>query len=243
MDAHLADDFSLGEWLHGELMDAYGYETEAWAVDRVERISKRLHAERGSAPPLQAEILWVGAMNAFAAPGRYVYITRELLQRADGDEPIALVLAHEIAHHDLQHVQLLRGWLSRLPHAPSSLLVAALCRQLEKQLIGPERELAADSYALDMCLAAGYDGARCLGLFDNLEAHLLDHGDLDGVFGTDAALARNQNDHGVNRWLEQARVWTDQHLRGYPPLRARKSALVARLRGYGVPVSPNLSGT
>lgn len=225
--ATITSDDDLGDWFHHWLVAEYGHESEAWAIERVARIADRLNAERAACPvpgaaprPLRAEILWVGAMNAFAVPGRFVYLTRELLQRAATDEPIALVLAHEMAHHDLGHVRLLAGGLNRLRGVPGNVLVAGMARALERGLLGPERETAADAYALDLCVAARFDAPACLDLFGILEAHLLDWGDLDGVFGPDAP-------GGVAAWVEQ-------RLRGYPSVRARRAALVDRLRDYGL---------
>ena len=236
----IGDDESLGEWLHAELTERYGVETEAWARERVARASAALEAVRadcavrGVCPhPLRAEILWVGAMTAFTGPGRYVYVTRELLQRADADDPIAFVLAHESAHHDLGHVQLLRGRLASLRRVPGRLLLGAALRIVERQVWGPEHERAADAYALDLCVAADFDPVRCLQIFDILEAHLLDHGDIDGVFGPDRPAAEPSG--RVGRWLEDARTWGWQRVRGYPPLRERKADLLAQLeRDYGV---------
>src|ERR1700738_1866604 len=106
------DDVNAGEWLHERLVASFGLETETWATGRVGGRAGRLNRVRDGCPVpgacthlLQAEILWMQEMNAYAAPGRYVYLSRELLQRAASDEPIALVLAHEMAHHDLGHTR------------------------------------------------------------------------------------------------------------------------------------------
>src|SRR5579862_7518712 len=103
------DDLALGEWLHRELVAAYGVETEAWARERVRRVERQLQVKRAPAPRMQPEILWLPEATAFTAPGRYLYISRELLQRAASDDPVAFVLAHEMAHHDLGHLDAFRG--------------------------------------------------------------------------------------------------------------------------------------
>lgn len=220
----------LGEWLRGELVGAFGLETETWATERVHRITARLNAERWGAAPLAAEILWLQTMNAYAAPGRYVYLSRELLQRTASDDPAAFVIAHEMAHHDLGHVRLFSGWLSRLralPAGTGSLALAAVLRGLENRILSPEHETAADAYALNLSLVAGYDPDRCVEAFDILEAYVLDHGDLDGVFGPDESANTD--------WLAQARAWTWQRMRGYPSLRERRAALQAHRRALEAP--------
>jgi len=230
----LRDETDLGEWLHTELVIAYGLETEDWALERVRRVQDKLNGERWGGPPLQVEILWLQTMTAFVAPGRYVYLSRELLQRADGDDPIAFVLAHEMAHHDLGHTRLFDGWLSRLRTlpVPGGLTIAALVRTLERELFGPEREIAADRYGFNLALVAGYDPVRCAGLFDTLEAHALDHGDLDIVFGPDeaprhrTAAAESSPLDSLENWIAKARAWNWRRWRGYPSIRERKVALL-----------------
>ncbi len=243
-ETHIPDDVrteaELGEWLRTHLVAEYGNETEAWATERVERISRRLNEVRAACPvrgvcprDLHTEILWIGAMNAFTLPGSYLYLTRELLQQADSDEPFALVLAHEMAHHDLGHTRILRGPLAQVRHT-SAFVIGAFLKTVGRQLIGPENESAADSYALDLCIAAGYNGRRCLELFDILEAYAVDHRDLDGVFGTDESLAAKQREdpNEWQRWLTQAHAWTWQRVRGYPSLRDRRATLITQLEEY-----------
>lgn len=208
----------IGEELHTRLMDAFGLETEAWAKERVQRTMARLNqvriacVEPGACPhTLTAEILWLQEATAFTLPGRYLYLSRRLMERAATDEPVAFVLAHELAHHDLGHVRLLRPALERLGKTVGT-AVGSLLRHAERLLYSPEQERAADAYALDLCLAAGYLPKPCLTLFEILEAESLDLGDVAGVFGLDTP----------------SKLW--EKLRGYPSLRDRHQALLTRLR-------------
>jgi predicted Zn-dependent protease len=237
----------LGEWFHERMIAEYGNESETWATERIARISRRLNEVRRSCPvrgacphDLHTEILWIGLMNAFTLPGNYLYITRELLQQGDRDEPFAFVLAHEMAHHDLGHTRLLYGPLTRMRHA-SALIIGSVLKRVGRQLLGPENELAADSYALDLCIAAGYDGRRCLELFTIMEAYSVDHRDLDGVFGTDESLSASENSETseIQQWLKGVRGWTWRHLRGYPSLRERRAAVQAQLEDYALWSSRN----
>lgn len=221
------ENLPLDEWLRATLLDAYGPFSETWAREQVERINRRLHAVRRGLPELAIEILWITEVSAFTAPGRYIYLSRRLQERCASDEPVAFVLAHEMAHHDLRHLDLFEGWTARLPRVGGSRLIAAAFRQIERRVYGPEQELEADARALEVCLAAGYDGNRCLQLFDILESDALDRRDLDGVFGPE------EDDEPptdtVDEWIQRARRWTWQRFRGYLPIRERKAALRARL--------------
>jgi hypothetical protein len=58
-------------------------------------------------------------------------------------------------------------------------------RALQHHVYSPDWETAADLRALELCLAAGYDGRKCLRLFDVLEKWFLYYRDFDGVYGLD----------------------------------------------------------
>jgi hypothetical protein len=221
-------DAPFDEWLRAKLLDAYGYERENWALDRVRRVMERLARVRAARPPLTAEILWIREVTAFTAPGRYVYLSRRLLERCAGDDPVALVLAHEMAHHHLGHLDTFAGWAAQLPRVGGSELVAAAFRLLERQVHGPEAEAEADLYALRLCLDAGFHGAACLTLFDILEAEALNWGDVDGVFGPEARLDPSVT--GLDAVMGRALAWTSERLRGYLPIRERKARLHAELQ-------------
>jgi predicted Zn-dependent protease len=221
------DDLALGEWLHKDLMGTFGVETEQWAIERVSRAERQLQVYRAPHSRMSAEILWMAEPTAFTAPGRYVYITRELLQRAASDDPVALVLAHEMAHHDLGHLDRFHGPTSLLRSIPAGAKIALLLRAAEWLLIQPEAEAAADAYAFKLCLRAGYDGHRCLEMFDTLEAYALDHGALDAVFGTDDSLANEVQ--AVRQWASRLKEWGRRRMHRYPPIRERKEALLKLL--------------
>ncbi len=217
------DPLAMGEWLHGEVMDAYGAERPGWALEQVERVMERLQRGRPADRRLVTEVLWVSEAGAFTGPGRYVYVSRRLLERCPADDAVAFVLAHEIAHHDLGHVELFAGWLWNLPRGMGSVMLAGLFRSGAKRCYGPEREVAADRHALELCRSAGYDPALCLKLFDVLEADALDHGDVDGVYGPEAAYAPEMD--GTPEWRSELEVWLWERARGYPSLRERRAAL------------------
>ncbi len=71
----------LGEWLHEALMEAYGAERAAWALERVQQVGERLQADRPGQQRLHTEILWIPEVNASTGPGRY--IAAELNASAD----------------------------------------------------------------------------------------------------------------------------------------------------------------
>jgi hypothetical protein len=75
-----------------------------------------------------------------------------------------------------------------------------------------------------------YNSYRCLKFFDVLEAHLLDQGDIDGVFGVEELeRASDRTSGGLGQWFGQAIAWTEQRIRGYPAVRTRKQTLITQV--------------
>jgi hypothetical protein len=226
MDNPMAGDFvlekglTLGEWLHQQLSETEYFETEPWALDRVERVLKRLQRARGNREPMAVEIPWLDEVTAFTGPGRYIYFSRRLFERCATDHQVAFVIAHEIAHHDLGHVHIARPtrWM-RLPGSAFFDLALHVIRRCFSQ---PESERDADRYAIDLCLAAGYDGWSCLELFDVLEHHALDMWNADIAYGPDLL------DHDAG-WLERVHAWLWQRKSGYYSIRCRRQALERHL--------------
>jgi predicted Zn-dependent protease len=66
----------------------------------------RAVARDGGRPELTYRfgVLETDAVNAFAAPGGYVFVTRGALERMENEAELAGVLAHEIAHVNRRHI-------------------------------------------------------------------------------------------------------------------------------------------
>jgi predicted Zn-dependent protease len=212
--------------LHAELIAAFGWETEAWVHDRLARVMDRLNAVRAAhSPPLHAHSLAIPAMTAFTTPTSNIYVSRQLMERMSSDEMVAFVLSHEIAHHDLGHLTLFKGWLRALPRGIAGSLTAAVFREFEDELLGPEREEAADRFAVDLCVKAGYEGARCIHAFDLLEQEHLNRGDIDGVYGPENLLDPTDPKHGGAAYAVQRWLWVRTHR--YLPLHERRARAMA----------------
>ena len=222
----------FADWLHGELVRECANEIEPWARERIERVQQRLNAARPGKPALETTILWVAPPLAFTLAGKHVYISRTLLERLPSDDATAFVLAHEAAHHDLGHLDLYGSWANWLPRAQATGYIAALLGVIEHHRYGPEREAAADDYAVDLLLKAGFDGQRAVQALAILENLALDRGDVDGVFGPENLLdptdpLRQSAAYHVQRW-----VWT--HMHGYLPLHERAENARKRVNARGV---------
>jgi hypothetical protein len=117
-------------------------------------------------------------------------------------------------------------WLAELTGTQIPLLITGLYRSIEARLYGPEREVAADRLAIDLCVRAGYEPAKCLEIFDVLEKFALDMRDTDIVFGPEDSDDELNPDAPLSTRL---RVWLWQRTRGYLPLRDRRREIVRHL--------------
>jgi hypothetical protein len=220
-DALLGDDSHA--WVHQRLLDAYACEREGWALEQVRRIDARLQADVPPDQRLETVILWINEANAFVIPGRHVYVSRRLVERVRGDEQLAMIIAHEMAHHRLRHVGGIEETLERVPEVARG-IAANLIVAHALVLHGADREADADAHGFNLCLDAGYDARRCLEGFDLLEEISLDWGDTEGVFGPDAVIEAELD--GEPEWMISLRTWLWERRRGYPSVRERKARLL-----------------
>jgi predicted Zn-dependent protease len=203
---------------------------DGWAFDLVQRVAERL--QQGVAPDdrLQPVVVWIEHIPAFTMAGRYVYFSRFFLQRGLCEEAAAFVFAHELAHHRLGHV---RTWLADVPGA---WVLGALVRVAHGLFVSPEKEAEADRWAIERCVAAGYDRERCLTAFDAIERLVLDAGGVDTVFGDEdperladqrlRALDGEAPDR-IEELRAHARKWLWQRRAGYLSVRERRATLAA----------------
>ncbi len=185
-------------------------EREGWAAERVARVTERLQRDVSAAERLETLVLWIPSHSAFTAAGRTIYMSRRLLERFADDDAAAFVVAHELAHHRLGH----------LPRTSRSLLLLPLSiiiALLRFRVATPARERDADLLAIELCLDAGYDPARCIAALEHLDQVVLDHGDVEGSLGREEASG-------------EAPGWVPG--RSHPPVRSRIDSVRAHVEAW-----------
>ncbi|HET7584786.1 MAG TPA: M48 family metalloprotease [Gemmatimonadaceae bacterium] len=218
----------FGDWLHALVAENAFIEQSGSMPDRVRAAATRLQAHRPATERFTVEVPWLHEFTAFTAPGRFIYFSRRLLERCPHEEAAAFVIAHELAHHELGHLDFFRYTFARRAARLSGPHLAMLFfRSLQKRIYSVERETAADRHAMDLCLRAGYDPGKCLYLFHILELIALDFGDVNAVFGLDPESDR-ELDPDASAILK-ARIWLYQQQRGYLPIQDRLGALLRYL--------------
>jgi peptidase M48-like protein len=216
----------IGEWLYSEIKSTIVLESSGWAIESVQRVGEKLQIGRPTKEPFEVKVPWIEHFTAFTAPGRYIYVSRRLLEMCRDDEMTAFVIAHEMAHHDLGHLDIFPEWLTNLTGTTITPLLTVLYRNMETVFYGPEKECAADRRAVDLCKEAGYDIEKCLTFFDVLEKFALDIGDLDIVFGPDESDEELSKDAD---WVTRLRIWWFKMRHGYLPIRDRRQMLIRYL--------------
>lgn len=175
---------------HPQVVAEFGGEiggAQSAYVDQVgRRVAARTGVTGGGAGAFNFTALNSPVMNAFAIPGGYIYITRQLLGLMGSEAELASVMGHEIGHITADHsaARQNRGLLAQIP----AILVGVLTGSGElAQLAGTfsqtfvlrysrEQELESDRLGIRYMTAAGYDplGAPAilasLGLWSSMEA-------------------------------------------------------------------------
>jgi predicted Zn-dependent protease len=124
-------------------------------------------------------------INAFATPGGHIFITRGLLNCASSEDALAAVIAHELAHIQLQHsIKAIKS--NRVVNAfattGSSLAGLALSDLTEildeaasdivsamQEGYSQNQEFAADTLALELLADTGYDPSGLAAMLRRLE--------------------------------------------------------------------------
>ncbi|HLY44927.1 MAG TPA: M48 family metalloprotease [Stellaceae bacterium] len=222
----------LSERLHSIFVQGWGLKNRDFSHQSADRAMAILNRARAPLAPMVGEVLWMPAPIAFTLPGQYAYISRRFIERCTSDAPVAFALAHEIGHHDLGHLDRAERWMAAniLTHTSGQLAFMALSLW-SRWLYSRENELAADSYALDLCRKAGFDLRQCLKSFDILSWYALDHNDFDGVYGQDDELELDPKraTGTIDRIYIETRLWVARHRRSHPSLHERRQTLLMYL--------------
>ena len=116
-------------------------------------------------------------VNAFATPGEKLYVTTALLQVIESDDELASVIAHEIAHVRLNHIEkrMKRQMVSSLLFALAtiqgggdSFMAGQMMAQIPVLPYGQKQELEADRVGMAYTKAAGYDPNGSIGFLEKL---------------------------------------------------------------------------
>ena len=159
-----------GQQAHPELLQtfggAYGGPQDAY----VARVGKRIAVQSGlsgSERDFTVTLLNSPVNNAFAIPGGYVYITRQLLALINDEAELAAVLGHEVGHVADRHsssrnrtsgvTSVLAGLLGAVTGSSGIAQIAGQAAQLYTLRFSRQQELQADDLGVRYLTTGGYD--------------------------------------------------------------------------------------
>ena len=152
---------------HTRIVAAYGgiYRNARVEEALVPIVSRVVAASDRPDQSYRITVLNAPAINAFALPGGYLYVTRGLLALASDSSEVAAVLAHEMAHVTANHavarqnkardVRIVSQAVSDVDPQSGQLALASTQRTLAT--FSQQQELEADAVGVKTIGAAGYD--------------------------------------------------------------------------------------
>lgn len=177
-----AQEVALGRQADGEIGGAYGLVADPELQAYVARLGATLAAssERPELP-WTFRVVDDAAVNAFALPGGFIYVTRGLLTHLDSEAELVSVLGHEIGHVTARHsaAMVSRQQLATLGLGVGMVLSPELQRfggvaQAGLGLLflkhGRDAERQADDLGLRYLVRQGYDPREAVEVFAVLEA-------------------------------------------------------------------------
>lgn len=180
-----------GEQAHPQLVSEFGGAMSGPHADYVVSIGKNVAVQSGlgnARDDFTVTLLNSSVNNAFAIPGGYVYVTRQLVALMNNEAELAAVLGHEVGHVAARHSALrqqtaqqnailgvLGQVLSGVIFGDSSLgrlgqQISSTVPQLATLRYSRTQELQADELGIDYLNGAGYDPRAMASLLASLAA-------------------------------------------------------------------------
>ncbi len=162
-------DRAQGAQANPQLLAQYGGAYAGPQAAYVERVGKRVAVQSGlsnATGDFTVTLLDSPAENAFAIPGGYVYVTRQLLALMNSEAELAAVLGHEVGHVAARHSNS-RSTRSSLGSLGAAVLgavtgsdivgrIAGVGSQLYTLSYSRNQEYQADQFGVRYATAAGY---------------------------------------------------------------------------------------
>ena len=172
---------------HPEVVAEFGGAETGPRAAYVESVGRRIAAFSGTANPGQVyhfTTLNSAVENAFAVPGGYVYITRQLMGLMDDESQLAFALGHEVGHIASNHAHIREQYANRtdifgvLGQIFGSIIggsignAATQMAQQRSQLatlsFSRDQEYQSDTLGIRYMIAAGYDPVGASGILGAL---------------------------------------------------------------------------
>ena len=195
-DTSQDDEIAIGRQIAGNLLGAAPLVNDARLQQYVNRVGRWV-ASQSERPdlPWHFGVIEAGDVNAFSAPGGYIFVTRGLYALLQSEAELAGVLAHEVGHViSKHHLKILQK--SRLLDMGSQALTQQVSNNDKVQkVIGSGAEIAArsldkdaefeaDRIAVVLTARAGYDAYGLPGVLQKIGHYAADDGNVALLFKT-----------------------------------------------------------
>lgn len=164
-----ATDKAQGGQAHPQLLAEFGGAYRGPQAAFVERVGKRVAVQSGlsnAGSDFTVTLLDSPLENAFAIPGGYIYVTRQLLALMTSEAELASVMGHEVGHVAARHAasrntratigSLLARGVGLATGSDIATRVAGAGAQLYTLKYGRDQEYQADALGVRYIAAAGY---------------------------------------------------------------------------------------
>jgi beta-barrel assembly-enhancing protease len=189
------EEIRLGEDISSRIRARYGVVQDA-AVHKYVSLVGTVVARKSARNTLTYRfiVLDTDGVNAFAAPGGFIHITRGTLALMKSEAELAGVLAHEVAHiagrHTIRAVQ--KGKVAQMAAEQGSIssnpeLFRRFTDECYKAVFagfGRADEMEADDHGLAFTAAAGYDAAGLMQFLTALQQRNASSGEKQGLFSS-----------------------------------------------------------
>ena len=189
-EANTEREINFGRSVSAKILGKYPIMRNEQKVRYISQIGTGISAQLGR-PELRYYfgILDTDEINAFAAPGGYIFVTKGALKLMRNEAQLAGVLAHELAHIDQKHIVRklkLQGFDRSLTSRIAQVLGGASLsakialeqlndlafKMLMEEGLSKEDEAEADQKALEMLMSTGYDLQSYLDYLLSLKPYL-----------------------------------------------------------------------
>ena len=184
------DEVVVGESVDRQVRKEFKPSSDADAIKRIMKVGQKVAEQSGRGDvTFRFEVMEDKAVNAFAGPGGYIYVTTGLLKLVSSDDELACVLGHEIGHVAARHA--IKQLQSRVLYSvPASLIFSesrygeieqavSIAFSLTQLSYSRKDELQADTLGMSYARRAGYNPAgmvsflRKLGEIEQKEPRLI----------------------------------------------------------------------
>jgi predicted Zn-dependent protease len=203
---------AVGAQANPKLLAQYGGAMLGPTADYVARVARRVAVQSGlsnSPSDFTIALLNSPVENAFAIPGGYVYVTRQLLALMNSEGELASVLGHEIGHVAARHStkrntrstigSILAAGLGAVTGSSALGQAAGYGAQLYTLGFSRSQEYEADGLGVRYIADAGYDPYSSAAMLDSLDRETRLQAEISGQGGSGTPVWARTHPNGPDR--------------------------------------------